>query len=349
MKKLTTLKVLGIIGVSFFLASCEQDGIEDTIQQIQPIEKTELATKTMSAKEEAKFIEENGLKLIATISMPERRSNKISLQNSTTIQEELTSANLQQLGLTAPKIVTLYKNQYGGNVTGVIVNDYKTDASLVRPANNGAKAYVKTSLPVINSFNPVQDGSQATYSATTIYNSSSNPLAYSKTLTFSDQLTLSNSTTVAAGLNVGAKISIMVSSPTGNIGLPGGVSIPLPFVQATAEASVQATLSTSKTTTTTTTKGTTISETISPTIPPHKKLYIVAIQKVQKGAISYKIPVSITGSVVTKQAASYTNRPASFLKTQNLTEQEGTINYGYYSDTKIYVKELNMNEAPPAL
>ena len=106
----------------------------------------------------------------------------------------------------------------------------------------------------------------------------------------------------------------MVSSPTGNIGLPGGVSIPLPFVQATAEASVQATLSTSKTTTTTTTKGTTISETISPTIPPHKKLYIVAIQKVQKGAISYKIPVSITGSVVTKQAASYTNRPASFLK-----------------------------------
>ena len=76
---------------------------------------------------------------------------------------------------------------------------------------------------------------------------------------------------------------------------------------------------------------------------------LLLFKRYKKGAISYKIPVSITGSVVTKQAASYTNRPASFLKTQNLTEQEGTINYGYYSDTKIYVKELNMNEAPPAL
>lgn len=349
MKKMKTFKMYGILGIALLAASCEQEGIQEEIQQAQPKENL-ISNKVMSAEDEEKFLKENGFKLLTTVTMPERKStNKVSLQNSTTIKEMITAQNLQQMGLSSDKIVNLYKKQFGGNLTGVIVNNYKTDASLVRPASNNSAAYVKTTLPVINSFNPTQDNSQVIYSATTIYNSTSKPLAYSKTLTFSDQLTLTNNISVAAGLNIGGKITIMISSPTGSVGLPGGVSIPLPFIQATTEASIETTLSTTKSTTTTSTKGTTISETISPTIPPNKKLYIVAIQKVQKGAISYTIPVSLTGSVITKQAGQYINRQASFLETQSLSQQQGVINYGYNSDTKIYVKELGLNENPPNL
>lgn len=347
MKNLRKTQICGVLAIAFLLNSCAQDETESVTEQ-QPVatENAAVTGKTISEEVQKKFIADNGLKLIATIK-PSNEANKLTAVGSTTIQEEITPQNLQQLGLTAPKIVNIYKGQFGNGINGVIVNNYKTNTALVRPVNNNAKAYVKTSLPIIESFLPAPDETQMIFSATSIYNGSSSPITYSKQVSYSNSMTLSNTITLAAGLTAGGKITVSVQSP-GNITLPGGTSIPLPIVTGSVEASLSTTLSATNATTITKTKSTTLTETINTTIPQNKKLFVYVIQKVQKGIITYRIPISYPGNVITKNANAYVNRPASFLQ-QDKTVQRAKVDYGYNSETQIYVKELGINETAPTV
>ncbi|MEN4759923.1 hypothetical protein ABEG63_06240 [Chryseobacterium sp. C39-AII1] len=328
------------------LTSCAQDEIETAAETPTSTESSVTSGKTISEEAQKKFIADNGLKLIATIK-PVNVASKATTTGSTTIQEEITPLNLQQLGLTAPKIVNIYKGQFGNGINGVIVNNYKTNNTLVRPANNNAKAYVKTALPVIESFLPELDETQMLFSGTTIYNSSSSPITYSKQVSYNNQMTLANAITLNASLNVGGKVTVTITSPS-NITLPGGTSIPLPVVQGSVEASFETTLSATNATTITKNKSTTLTETVNTTIPSNKKLFVYVAQKVQKGTVTYRIPISYPGNVITKNANAYVNRPASFLQ-QNKTIQRATVKYGYNAETQIYIKELGLNETAPTV
>lgn len=347
MKNLRKTQFCGVIAIAFLLNSCAQDETETvTEQQPAPTENSAVTGKTISEEVQKKFIADNGLKLIATIK-PNITANKAASVVATTLQEEITPQNLQQLGLTGPKIVNIYKGQFGNGINGVIVNNYKTNANLVRPANNNAKAYVKTALPVIESFLPAPDETQMIFSATSIYNGSSTPITYSKQVSYSNSMTLSNTITLNAGLTTGGKVTVTVTSP-GNITLPGGTSIPLPVVSGSVEASFSVNLSATNATTITKNKSTTLTETINTTIPSNKKLFVYVIQKVQKGIMTYRIPISYPGNVITKNANAYVNRAASFLQ-QDKTVQRAKVEYGYNSETQIYVKELGINETAPTV
>lgn len=348
MKNSRKTQIFGVVLVTLLANSCRQESTEIGNDQITPTDNQQTG-RMISDEAQKKFIADNGLKLIGTINIaPTTENSPASKEGSPTIQTLITPENLQQLGLNNQSIVNIYKNKFGNDITGVIVNDYKTNASLTRPANNNARAYVKTELPVIESFVGDPDQSQVVFSGTSIYNATSNPMTYNKTISYSNLTSMTNTITLAAGLTVGAKISITLSSPQGSLGLPQGVSIPLPFISGTAEASIEATLNATASTSVVKQISNTITETINPIVPPNKKLFVYIVQKVQQGSITYKIPITYPGAVITKKGDAYTNYASSFLQ-RDKTLQRATVRYGFNTEAQIYVKELEMNEATPVI
>ncbi|CAA7193629.1 hypothetical protein [Chryseobacterium potabilaquae] len=328
--------ITGYISVILLFVACKTDNMEDENNIATSLNtKSSDSNLIVNEKDFEEFIKDNDLKLIATF--PGKDNAARSSYNFGHVKEKITSSHLVELGLSEQKIITMVREKMrnGGAIDGVTINDYKTSRAYSKSNladQYGWWAYIETGDPIITPIkNLKKNDVKVLMSGTEVTAGTSGNPNYEKSIEYTQESVVKNTIEVNVGLKVGAKLGIWGQDINTEIGLENknGSSVE------TREAQK-------------------LTEKISYSIPANKKIAIYMIQTMKKREIRYEIPLSITGNIALNysqpiEGSYFLGVPADILLQGKKKQQVGTISQELYTDVKVFVKELQMNERAPSI
>ncbi|CAA7393974.1 hypothetical protein [Chryseobacterium fistulae] len=221
----------------------------------------------------------------------------------------------------------------GGALDGITINDYKTSKAY-SPYNladrYGWWAYIETGNPIITPMNNIKKNDvKVIMSGTEVTAGTTGNPNYEKSIEYTQESLVRSTIEVNIGIKCGTKLGVWGQDINTEIGLENknGSSVE------TREAQK-------------------LTEKISYSIPANKKIAIYMIQTIQKKNIRYEIPVSFTGNIALNysqpvEGSYFWGVPADILLQNKKMQQIGTISQEFYTDVKVFVKELAVNQKAP--
>ncbi|RNA62760.1 hypothetical protein D1631_12845 [Chryseobacterium nematophagum] len=328
--------LVGCLSVALLLTSCRTDDAHENGERI--VNSTEAKSNLIvEAKGFEQFAKDNGLKLVASFPMKNKEYAKADDNNFTfnTIKEKVTSDHLTQLGLTEHRLMDYAKQDadHALYIDGVTINDYKTSGAYSEfnlAERYDWKTYIETGNPIISTVNGSDaDNVKVIMSGTEVVAGTSGNPNYEKAIEYTQESILRKTIDINAGLKTGTEFGIYGQ----------GVKVEIALENKNSK-------------TTETKDINKLTEKITYSIPANKKIAIYMIQTIKKREIQYKVPVFFSGVVCINyntpvdgsHFSSFYAEP--FFRHLDL-KQVGTVSQELYTDVKVFIKELNLNEKAP--
>ncbi|CAA7193630.1 hypothetical protein [Chryseobacterium potabilaquae] len=325
---------LTYLSLALLLTSCRTEDTNFEDQAHYPSEAQ--SNGRVNAKAFDQFTKDKGLKLIATFPMKKSAEKNDGAFTFTHIKEKMTAVQVKEMGLNDERILGLVRQNafHNENIDGVTINDYTT-ARAYSEFNLAEKygwwTYIETGAPIItpvNSSDP--DEVKVIMSGTEVTAGTSGNPNYEKSIEYTQESVLTKS--------IYRNVGVTTSTAFGIYGMGFNAEVELKNKNGVSSE----TKDTHK-----------FIEKISYSIPANKKIAIYMVQTIKKNSIKYEVPVSITGRIGINyskpiEGLGYFNEySADTIFEKMRKKQTGTISAQLYSDVKVFVKELDLNEKAP--